>query len=91
YNPKSKGRPSHINKAREILLKYKSSITPAGIVKGAARADESITITTLSDMLNHEIDMQTAIIIGNSQSFSYGGWIITPRGYRWPEKTAGRG
>ncbi|MBF0568786.1 MAG: precorrin-3B C(17)-methyltransferase [Nitrospirae bacterium] len=91
YNPKSKGRPSHINKARDILLKYKSGGTPVGIVKGAARADESITITTLSEMLNHEIDMQTTIVIGNSQSFSCGGWIITPRGYRLPEKAAGGG
>lgn len=85
YNPKSKGRPSHINKAKEILLKYKTGKTPAGIVKGAARADERITITTIEEMLNHEIDMQTTIVIGNSQSFSYGGWMITPRGYRFAE------
>ncbi|MBF0458423.1 MAG: precorrin-3B C(17)-methyltransferase [Nitrospirae bacterium] len=95
YNPKSKGRPSHIDKARHILLKYKKGKTPAGIVKGAARADERITITTIEDMLNHEIDMQTTIVIGNSQSFSYGGWMITPRGYRFaaPEKQSpvGRG
>ncbi|MBF0515613.1 MAG: precorrin-3B C(17)-methyltransferase [Nitrospirae bacterium] len=83
YNPKSKGRPSHIDKAQTILLKYKKPETPAGIVKSAARADEHITITTLTDMLNHEIDMQTTIIIGNCQSYSYGGWIITPRGYRF--------
>ncbi|MCG6551076.1 MAG: precorrin-3B C(17)-methyltransferase [Candidatus Magnetominusculus sp. LBB02] len=90
YNPKSKGRPSHINKARDILLKYKKAGTPAGIVKGAARADETITITTIGDMLNHEIDMQTTIVIGNSQSYSYGGWIITPRGYRFTGASSGK-
>ncbi|MEO5360354.1 MAG: precorrin-3B C(17)-methyltransferase [Nitrospirota bacterium] len=90
YNPKSKGRPSHINTARDILLNYKSGETPVGIVKGAARVDETITITTISAMLNYEIDMQTTIVIGNSQSFSYGSWIITPRGYRFaaPEKSS---
>jgi precorrin-3B C17-methyltransferase len=82
YNPKSKGRPTHIDRARDILLRHKKGETPAGIVKGAARAEECITITTLSEMLNHEIDMQTTIVIGNSQSFRHGGWIITPRGYR---------
>ncbi|MBF0318768.1 MAG: precorrin-3B C(17)-methyltransferase [Nitrospirae bacterium] len=93
YNPKSKGRPSHINKARDILLKHKKGETPAGIVKGAARADETITITTVSEMLNHEIDMQTTIIIGNSQSYTHGGWIITPRGYKLdkPGKATGSG
>jgi len=81
FNPKSKGRPTHINDAREILLKHKSPETVVGIVKNAKRAGEKITITTLGDMLNHPIDMTTMVVIGNSRTFKYDDFMITPRGY----------
>lgn len=81
YNPKSKGRPGHINKAREIILKHREPETPVGIVRGAMRENESIVITNIRDMLNHDIDMQTTIIIGNSQTYVWNNRMITPRGY----------
>ena len=81
YNPKSMGRPEHINNARAIFLKHRSTETPVGIVKGAMRENESIIITNLRDMLNYDIDMQTAVIIGNSQTFIFDNRMITPRGY----------
>jgi len=81
YNPKSMGRPEHINNARAIFLKHRSTETPVGIVKGAMRENESIIITNLRDMLNYDIDMQTAVIIGNSRTFVFDKWMITPRGY----------
>ncbi|MBI4684244.1 MAG: precorrin-3B C(17)-methyltransferase [Nitrospirae bacterium] len=81
YNPKSTGRTEHINRARDIILKYRHPETPVGIVRAAMREDEKITITNLKNMLNNDIDMQTTIIIGNSQTFIWNGWMITPRGY----------
>ncbi|MEW6738446.1 MAG: precorrin-3B C(17)-methyltransferase [Nitrospirota bacterium] len=81
YNPKSMGRPEHINKARAIFLKHRSTETPVGIVKGATRENERIIIANLRDMLNYEIDMQTTVIIGNSQTFTLNNYMITPRGY----------
>ncbi len=81
YNPKSMGRPEHINKARAIFLKHRSTETPVGIVKGAMRENERIIIANLRDMLNYEIDMQTTVIIGNSQTFTLNNYMITPRGY----------
>ncbi len=81
FNPKSKGRPTHINDAREILLKHKSPETVVGIVKNAKRAGEMVTITTLGEMLNHPIDMTTMVVIGNSRTFKYDDFMITPRGY----------
>ncbi|WP_333652665.1 precorrin-3B C(17)-methyltransferase [Dissulfurispira sp.] len=81
YNPKSMGRPEHINKARAIFLKHRSTETPVGIVKGATRENERIIIANLGDMLNYEIDMQTTVIIGNSQTFTLNNYMITPRGY----------
>jgi len=81
YNPRSKGRPKNIEKAREIILKHRDSETPVGLVKNAKRGQEKITITTLADMLNHEIDMSTTVIIGNSETRIENSKIITPRGY----------
>ena len=81
YNPKSKGRAEHINKARDIILKYRKPETPVGIVKGAMRENERIIIADLKNMLEHDIDMQTTVIIGNSQTFVWDNRMITPRGY----------
>lgn len=81
YNPKSTGRQGHIKKAADIVLQQRSPETPVGIVKAAMREDEHIAITNLEGMLNHDIDMQTTVIIGNSQSFIWNNRMITPRGY----------
>jgi cobalt-precorrin 5A hydrolase/precorrin-3B C17-methyltransferase len=81
YNPKSKGRAGHINRAREIIMKHRPPDTPVGIVKGAMREDEKIVLTDLNRMLDHEIDMQTTVIIGNSRTFLWNNLMITPRGY----------
>ena len=82
YNPKSKKRTQHIVTAREILLKYRSADTPVGIVTAATRDNEEITVTTLGEMLDQEINMQSSVLIGNSATFVWNGKIITPRGYR---------
>jgi cobalt-precorrin 5A hydrolase/precorrin-3B C17-methyltransferase len=81
YNPKSMGRPDHIDKARAICLRYRSAETPVGIVKAAMRDNEKVIVTNLRDMLNHDIDMQTTVIIGNSTTFTWNNLMITPRGY----------
>lgn len=81
FNPKSKGRPTHINDAREILLQYKSPDTVVGIVNNAKRTGEKVTITTLDKMLDHHIDMTTMVVVGNSNTYQYKDFMITPRGY----------
>ena len=68
YNPKSRGRVTQIEEAREIMLKYKPKTTPVAIVRNAGREDEEHVVTTLDEMLNHEINMLTIVIIGNAIS-----------------------
>ncbi len=82
YNPKSQKRDWQIQKAMEILLKYKKPQTPVGIVRNAKREGENVVITTLAEMCNSEIDMFTVVIIGNNQTYIENGKIITPRGYK---------
>ena len=81
YNPKSRGRVTQIEEAREIMMKHKPKSTPVAIVRNAGREDERYILTTLEKMLNHEIDMLTIVLIGNSNTFVKNGKIITPRGY----------
>jgi precorrin-3B C17-methyltransferase len=81
YNPKSTERKTHIVETREIILRYRTPETPVGIVKDCGRDNEKAIVTTLDEMLNHEIDMTTTLIIGNSKTFCSNGKIITPRGY----------
>jgi cobalt-precorrin 5A hydrolase / precorrin-3B C17-methyltransferase len=81
YNPRSKGRAGHITRAREIILRHRPAETPVGTVKGAMRDDERITLTTLGAMPIHDMDMETTVIIGNSETYTWQNRMITPRGY----------
>ncbi|MBN2041892.1 MAG: precorrin-3B C(17)-methyltransferase [Spirochaetes bacterium] len=81
YNPKSKTRTKHIEEARDIILSYRGKDTPVGIVRNAAREGTTSVVTTLEKMLEHDIDMLTTVIIGNSKTYISGEKIITPRGY----------
>ncbi|KGR74047.1 precorrin-3B C(17)-methyltransferase [Ureibacillus sinduriensis] len=82
YNPKSGRRTRQIVEAQRILLQYRSPSTPVGLVKSAYREKQQIVMTTLAEMLNHEIGMLTTVIIGNSSTFYYDNKMITPRGYQ---------
>ncbi len=82
YNPRSKRRTEQIARAREIFLTCRDPKTPVGIVTAATRENEKIVISTLEKMLHHEIGMQSTVIIGNSQTFTWKDLMITPRGYK---------
>lgn len=82
YNPKSKKRIKPLETAWQILMKHRSPRTPVGIVRNARRDNEEVMITSLENMPEvKQIDMGTAIIVGNSKTFVKGRYMITPRGY----------
>jgi precorrin-3B C17-methyltransferase len=81
YNPRSKKRTQHIETAREILLKHTDPSTPVAVVNAAYREDQQVTLTTLAEFTQVEFDMNAAVVVGNSNSYRFGDWIITPRGY----------
>jgi precorrin-3B C17-methyltransferase len=81
YNPKSKKRDWQLGAVRDLLLRYKDPGTPVGIVSRAMRDGQTMTITTLHDLTKNPVDMQTIVVVGNSQTFTYGDYLITPRGY----------
>ncbi|MGW9527784.1 precorrin-3B C(17)-methyltransferase [Paenibacillus terrae] len=82
YNPRSGRRTRQIVETQSILLRYRDPQTPVGLVKSAYRDRQQVIVTTLEDMLNHDIGMLTTVIIGNSSTMVYDGLIVTPRGYQ---------
>jgi len=82
YNPRSQRRQRQLTEAREIILRYRSPLTPVGIVTNAYRQKQEVVVTDLEHMLDYEIGMNTTVIIGNSTTFTLDGWMVTPRGYR---------
>lgn len=82
YNPKSSQRTSQIEKAQQIIMEKRPGSLPVGIVKNAGRTGQEIAVTTISEMLNHTIDMTTIIIIGNSTTFVSDNFMVTKRGYK---------
>ena len=82
YNPRSGRRTRQIVETQEMLLRYRSPQTPVGLVKSAYRERQDVVMTTLEDMLNHDIGMLTTVIIGNSSTMMYEGLMVTPRGYQ---------
>jgi precorrin-3B C17-methyltransferase len=81
YNPKSKGRPWQLGRAMEIVAEFRPSETPVGVVARAMREGQSVTLTTLGQVNEADVDMQTVVIIGNSRTYTYQGRMVTPRGY----------
>ena len=81
YNPKSNGRYWQLYRLQEIFVQHRSPDTPVGFVRQAGRDDQQVTLTTLGALDPEEVDMFTVVLIGNSQSYSWEGKFITPRGY----------
>ena len=82
YNPKSHGRPDHLAKACDILLKYLPETRPCGIVRNIGREGQSKTILTLRQLRDFDADMFCTVFIGNAQTKVLAGNLVTPRGYR---------
>ncbi len=79
YNPKSHKRVTQIERAREIILKFRAEDTPVGIVRNVSRDNQSKTISTLENFTREPIDMFTLVIVGSSKTFVKDGFMITPR------------
>ncbi|MDO4315845.1 MAG: precorrin-3B C(17)-methyltransferase [Oscillospiraceae bacterium] len=81
YNPASKKRARHLERACGILLEYKSPDTVCGWVRNIGRAEQSSRILPLSELREAQLDMFTTVFIGSSATREIGGRMVTPRGY----------
>ncbi len=81
YNPRSKKRRTHLERAQQIILRHREANTPVGIVRKAMRDGEQVQIVPLRNLHKAEVDMQTTVFIGNSATRTYAEYMVTPRGY----------
>lgn len=82
YNPMSKKRVDHLQRACDIFLKYRSSETICGWVRNIGRDGEEKKIMTLGELRDTEVDMFTTVFIGSSNTREIGEYMVTPRGYK---------
>jgi len=83
YNPRSKNRIRPFREALEILKNIRNPNTPIGLVKTGNKGVK-VKISTLSELSEEEVDMNTTLIVGNTFTYIDAGHMITPRGYVIP-------
>ena len=82
YNPASHGRPDHLKKACEILMKTLPGDRVCGIARSIGREGEERFFMSLSELADFPADMFCTVFIGNSSTKMINGSMVTPRGYR---------
>jgi precorrin-3B C17-methyltransferase len=82
YNPASHGRPDHLRRACDILLRVLPSDRPCGVARNIGRDGESGELTTLGQLRDKEVDMFCTVFIGSASTRVVAGRLVTPRGYR---------
>ncbi|PSB03753.1 precorrin-3B C(17)-methyltransferase [Merismopedia glauca] len=85
YNPVSKQRTWQLERTREILLQWRSPDTPVILAKNVGRVGESVEVRSLHQLSADEVDMQTLVLVGSSQTriikHPQQIWVYTPRRY----------
>ena len=82
YNPSSRKRHDYLQKACDLMLRYKAEDTVCGLVGNIGREGEHSRILTLKELRDTQVDMFTTVFIGNSQTRNLNGKMVTPRGYK---------
>lgn len=85
YNPVSKQRTWQLEKAKEILLQWRSPQTPVVLARNLGRKGQTVTVKSLAELAVTDADMRTVILIGSSKTrtIQQGDkqWVYTPRHY----------
>ena len=78
----SHGRPDHLKRACDILLRRLPGERLCGIVRNIGREGQSSRILTLAELREAEVDMFCTVLIGSAVVKTEAGQLVTPRGYR---------
>lgn len=85
YNPVSKTRRWQLEKARDLLLAWRSPQTPVLLARNLGRAQQSTQIIALAELTADLVDMNTVVLVGSGKTrqFDSAGrnWLYTPRYY----------
>ncbi|WP_431655999.1 hypothetical protein [Pantanalinema rosaneae] len=86
YNPVSKQRIWQLEKAKKLLLQWRSPQPPIALARNLGRPGQTVTVKSLEQLAIEEADMRTVILIGSSktrivQQRQGKQWVYTPRHY----------
>lgn len=86
YNPASRTRRDQLERAVSVLRGHRSPATPVVVARAVGSDDESLTVTTLNDLVLEAVDMRTLLIVGSSttrvlSANGRGPLVYTPRRY----------
>lgn len=86
YNPVSKQRTWQLDKAKELLLNWRSPKTPVVLARNLGRSGQFVHVIALDQLTAAHADMRTVVLIGSSQTRTIprsdgGVWVYTPRQY----------
>lgn len=82
YNPASHGRPDHLRRACDILLRCLPEDRLCGVARNIGRDGEESRLMTLGELKEAQTDMFCTVFIGNDTTKEIAGNMVTPRGYR---------
>lgn len=81
YNPVSKGRPEHLRRACDLLLRYLPKDRLCGVAQSVGRAGENRCLMSLGELREADADMFCTVFIGNGSTRCIADNMVTPRGY----------
>lgn len=79
YNPRSRSRPHQFGDALAILREECSPERLVTFARAISRPDEALNTVTLAEATAEMADMQTVVLLGNSQTRVVGRYVYTPR------------
>ena len=82
YNPASRGRPDHLRRACDILLRRLPEDRLCGIAQYIGRDGENKRLMFLGELRSAAVDMFCTVFIGNEMTKEIVQNMVTPRGYR---------
>ena len=81
YNPASRGRPEHLRRACDVLLRSLPPERLCGVARNVGREGEDSRCCTLAQLREDtDVDMFCTVFIGNASTKKCGGAMVTPRG-----------
>jgi cobalt-precorrin 5A hydrolase/precorrin-3B C17-methyltransferase len=85
YNPRSRERADHLDRARAILAAHRPPGTPVVVATNAERPGEVLAVTTLAALDPATVGMNTVVIVGSSATAVLGDRVVTRRNHPRPE------
>lgn len=81
YNPRSSKRQDNIKLAFNIIKEIQGENIIVGVVKNAGRDNQELFLNKINNIDYNIIDMDSMVIVGNSDTYIKNGKMITKRGY----------